>query len=215
MQCPRCGYEIDTLTGECRVCAQAGEQAAGRAQWEQQTVAWLCANTGATAEQAREALVRTGWDAYAAAALWAPPPQPPAASAPAPRNRTLLIVILIVLLAMFGGATVSWQARLAQQRAQDQIKGLPQPLEFPEWGPAIPTPSPGQCIICGGTGRMDCPFCTGGQTPDPRTGRPVQCQACQGTGSRECPACRGTGKFGGPTPPGPPSPGTRPPGSPP
>ena len=49
-----------------------------------------------------------------------------------------------------------------------------------------------KCIICGGTGKKDCPYCVNGECRD-FYGEIVSCKHCDGVGWTECKFCNGTG----------------------
>lgn len=65
-------------------------------------------------------------------------------------------------------------------------------LNFPSLAPTPPALS--ECIVCGGTGTVDCPLCVNGTVTNPVTGSPEHCSFCNGVGSKTCTFCNGTGK---------------------
>lgn len=88
------------------------------------------------------------------------------------------------------------------------VKGPgPQPPEPNPPKPYPPEPQPGsepysydppkeKCMVCHGSGKMDCYTCHGNRSiPDPNTGEPIPCVVCQATGKSNVPCtnCHGTG----------------------
>ena len=65
-------------------------------------------------------------------------------------------------------------------------------MNFPSLAPAPAALS--QCIVCGGTGMVDCPICVNGMVRNPVSGNMERCPFCNGVGRTTCTFCNGTGK---------------------